>query len=163
MKYVRCLSEWLNWNTCNTKSKVSLILKTIKMKVAIYARTATTQNNKPAKSVQNQIDRLTNYAKENGHSISGVYYDVASGNDFNRSQFGQMLHDIETGDKKIRMIICTSSDRFSRSLLKAVELLHKLLKAGVEIKFIDDTPADIEFRRIESEIIGSYYKSKKKK
>ena len=64
-------------------------------------------------------------------------------------------------EKDIEMIICTSSDRFSQSLLKAVELLQKLLKAGVELKFIDDTPKDVEFRRIESEIIGTYYQKKK--
>lgn len=132
------------------------------MKVAIYARTATKQVNKPSKSINNQISRLTNYAKENQLSISGVYYDVGSRYDFNRSQFGQMLKDIESGEKKIQMIVCTSSDRFSRSLLMAVELLHKLLKAGVEIKFIDDTPTEMEFRRVESELLGTYYQRKKK-
>ncbi len=132
------------------------------MKVAIYARTATKQDNKPNKSIQNQIARLTDYAKENGLSISGVYYDIASGNDFNRTQFGQMLKDIESGEKKIQMIVCTSSDRFSRSLLKSVELLHKLLKAGVEIKFVDDTRTGVEFHRVESEILGTYYQKKNK-
>ena len=133
------------------------------MKAVIYARTATKQDKKPNKTIQDQIARLTSYAKENELTIAGVYYDVASGNDFNRTQFGQMLKDIESGEKKIQMIVCTSSDRFSRSLLKAVELLHKILKAGVEIKFIDDSPTSIEFQRIESEILGSYYRSKKKK
>jgi DNA invertase Pin-like site-specific DNA recombinase len=131
------------------------------MKVALYARTATKQDKNSNKSIQNQLARLTNYAKENQLAISGVYYDVAGGNDLNRFQFGQMLRDIEAGEKKIQMIVCTSSDRFSRSLLTAVELLHKLLKAGVQIKFIDDTPQEVEFRRVESEILGTYYQKKK--
>jgi len=161
-QFVRCLYAWLSLNTYNTKSKVSQILKIIIMKVALYARTATKQDKNPNKSIQNQIARLTTYAKENDLTISGVYYDVANGNDFNRVQFGQMLKDIESRENKIKMIVCTSSDRFSSSLLKAVELLHKLLNAGVKIKFIDDTPNEIKYSRVESEILGTYYKRKKK-
>lgn len=133
------------------------------MKAILYARTATNQDHKPNKSIQNQLARLADYAKEQNLKIDGVYYDIASGIDFNRHQFKQMMQDIQTKEKKAKLIICTSSDRFCRSFFTAVELLQSLQKAGVEIKFLDDSPGKIEYRRTESEILGSYYKSKKKK
>lgn len=78
-------------------------------KTVIYARVSTPgQKN----SLKNQIDTLTQYANSRGFSVTKVYSDVASGLNFDRGQFQELIQDVI--HYRVKNIIISHKDRFSR-------------------------------------------------
>lgn len=80
-----------------------------KRKCVVYARVST---QKQKKDLENQIQVINNYANSNGFIVDNVYSDIASGLNFDRCNFQQMLHEIL--EHKIKTVIVKDKDRLTR-------------------------------------------------
>jgi len=78
-------------------------------KAVIYARVSTS---KQKSSLDTQVETLLSYANTNGFEIDKIYKDMASGLNFDRSEFNLLLMDVI--QYKIKTIFITNKDRLSR-------------------------------------------------
>lgn len=78
-------------------------------KCVIYARVST---QKQKKDLENQIKRITEYANKNGYGVDNVYSDIASGLNYDRKSFNEMLKLII--ERKIKTVIVENKDRLTR-------------------------------------------------
>lgn len=78
-------------------------------KAVIYARVST---QKQKNDLQNQIDTVMKYANNNGYSISKVYSDIASGINYDRGQFIELLNEVL--EHKIKIVFVENRDRLTR-------------------------------------------------
>ena len=74
---------------------------------AVYARVSTA---KQKKDLDNQVQSIIQYCNNNGIKIDKVFKDVASGMNFDRKQFRDMMNMVL--DHKIDTIYITYKDRF---------------------------------------------------
>lgn len=112
-------------------------------RVAHYGRVSHDEQAKYGFSVQNQIDRLTEYSKERKHIVVDVFIDDGySAGTAKRPALQEMLSRLKEFDE----ILFTRLDRFSRNVLDANEMVLLCDKAGVGIvaieEDIDTTTAD---------------------
>ena len=75
----------------------------------IYARVST---QKQKKDLENQIHTITEYANNNGYKIDGVYSDIASGLNYDRKSFSELLNLIL--ERKIKNVFIKDKDRLTR-------------------------------------------------
>lgn len=112
----------------------------------IYARVST-KKKADSGNLERQKDRLTAYASENGYDIVGVFSEVASGVNENRSQLMKMLNGIR--DKKADFIIVEYKDRLARFgysyINKYVEdngagiiIVNEVLETDAQQELVDD-------------------------
>ncbi|MHA1617271.1 MAG: recombinase family protein [Candidatus Njordarchaeales archaeon] len=97
----------------------------------IYARVSVR-----GEDINNQIENIKEWAKENGYKIVGVFPDHAvtgASDPFQRREFSNMISFCINND--IRNILVWDLARFGRSLPEAVEALRKLLDDGFTIIF----------------------------
>ena len=78
-------------------------------KAVIYARVST---QKQKNDLQNQIDTVMKYANNNGYSISKVYSDIASGINYDRGQFIELLNEVL--EHKVKIVFVENKDRLTR-------------------------------------------------
>lgn len=102
---------------------------------AIYVRLSDEDDSiNQSKSIQNQIDILTNYALENQFIIYKVYIDDGySGKDFNRPEFNKMIKDLK--QKRFNCIIVKDLSRMGRNLIEIGKYLDDYLPKK-NIRFI---------------------------
>jgi DNA invertase Pin-like site-specific DNA recombinase len=95
------------------------------MKVAIYARVSTTDQN-----CELQLGELREYAKRRGWEIAGEYVDSGwSGVKAARPQLLRLMRDAQA--HKFDVVVVWKIDRFSRSIVHLNEQLSALGSAGV--------------------------------
>jgi len=96
-----------------------------KVKVAIYARVSTDEQN-----TDNQLHHLREFAARGGHEVYKEYVDEAqSGTKGSRPAFDEMLQDMR--HYKFRAIVVTKLDRIGRSLKHILTLFDEFNKKGV--------------------------------
>lgn len=112
------------------------------MPAVIYARYSSAAQNDA--SIEQQIEKDTEFAQQNGMYIVEIYSDRAkSGRSDNRADFQRMLKDATKG--KFKYVIAWKSNRMGRNMLQAMLNEAKLQAAGVRCLYVeedyDDTPA----------------------
>lgn len=112
------------------------------MPAVIYARYSSAAQNDA--SIEQQIEKNTEFAQQNSLYIVGIYSDRAmSGRSDNRPDFQRMLRDAPKG--KFKYVIAWKSNRMGRNMLQAMLNEAKLQAAGVRCLYVeedyDDTPA----------------------
>ena len=108
-------------------------------RLGLYGRVSHDEQAKFGYSVQNQIDRLVEYAEKNGYQIVDIFVDDGySAGSMDRPALKEMLSRL----KELDEIIFTKLDRFSRNVLDANEMVKVCNKAGVGIKAIDEDDID---------------------
>ena len=75
----------------------------------IYARVSTP---KQKKDLENQIQTITEYANKNGYKIDGVSSDIASGLNYDRKSFSELLNLIL--ERKVKNVFIKDKDRLTR-------------------------------------------------
>lgn len=75
----------------------------------VYARVST---QKQKKDLEKQIQIITEYANKNGYRIDKVYSDVASGLNYDRKSFNELLNLIL--ERKIKNVFIKDKDRLTR-------------------------------------------------
>ena len=101
------------------KSVYNLLKKDTRKEV-IYARVSTY---KQKNDLITQINKIQLYCIENNISIDNIYSEVASGIDFERTEFSKLLDDIF--DYKIKNIYISNKDRLTRLSFKTLESICK--------------------------------------
>jgi len=92
-----------------------------KMKVAIYARVSTGDQN-----VENQVEICLEYCKRQGYEVYKVYRDVISGATSSRPEFNMLLADMRS--YRFGCIVVTKLDRIGRSLKHLLSLFDELMR-----------------------------------
>lgn len=97
-----------------------VILNTIDLKnrAGIYCRWSRDDGDVQSASIETQKQMLTQYAKNNGFVVAGVYVDDGiSGTQFDRTGFQAMIQDIEDG--KIDIVLLKDFSRLGREHLQS--------------------------------------------
>lgn len=90
-------------------SVLSLAKISADRKCVIYARVST---QKQKKDLENQISVISEFANKNGYSVDRIYSDIASGLNYDRKSFKEMLNEII--ERKIKYIFIKDKDRLTR-------------------------------------------------
>jgi DNA invertase Pin-like site-specific DNA recombinase len=100
-----------------------------KEKCGIYIRVST-RNQRD--SLEDSVQHLERYCKREGFLVEGVYKEVVSGakRTVERKEFSRLVKDIEGG--KIKTVVTSKLDRFSRSLQDLQEMLSFFKEHRVE-------------------------------
>lgn len=113
----------------------------------IYARVSTYKQ-KP--DLDNQVLFIQNYCIKNKININGVYSEIHSGIDLDRTQFNLLLDDVT--NHKVDKVYITNKDRLTRLSFKTMEFLFK--KFGTEIFVINDNPNNTEQDELLEELLN---------
>ena len=97
----------------------------------IYARVSTY---KQKNDLDNQIDFINNYCKNNNIKIEKIFSEISSGINFDRKEFSLLLNDVLS--YKVNSIYISNKDRLSRLSFKTLENIF--LKFGTKIIVIND-------------------------
>ena len=127
------------------------------MKAAIYARYSS--DNQREESIDAQIRAITDFAMNNGYTITCTYVDEAlSAKSDNRPRFLQMIDDAKTG--KFEVILCHKLDRFARNRYDSAFYKKLLKENGVRLISVlenfDDSPESIILESV-LEGMAEYY------
>lgn len=102
---------------------------------ALYARVSHDEQSKYGFSIQNQIERLKEYAEKNNLVIVDLYVDEGySAGSKKRPELQRMLNDLH----RFELIIFTKLDRFTRNVLDANEMVNEFNRVGISIKAVDE-------------------------
>lgn len=103
-------------------------------KIAIYCRESTNEN---SSSLNNQVERTSNYCAAKGWTITKIVKEIGSGINDKRPKFLSLLE-----DTSITKIVVEHSDRFCRFGLEPIKTLLKL--QGRELIIINEANSDKE-------------------
>lgn len=104
-----------------------------------YVRVSHDEQWKFGFSIQAQIDRIKEYAKQNGYQLVEIYIDEGyTATKMNRPALLRMLDDLD----KFDIVVFTRLDRFSRNVLQANKMVQLMEEYDVGIKSIDETDID---------------------
>ena len=82
-------------------------------------------NKKESRSIENQIEFLSNYAKKNGHTVIKIYCDDGvSGGTFDRPAFNEMLKDMKR--KRFNIILIKDFSRLGRVMHKVGDYVENI-------------------------------------
>ena len=110
------------------------------MRAAIYARYSTELQN--ARSVEDQLDLCTDFARAQGHSVVGLFHDSARSGTTTHGRDGlqRLLLAAKRGDFDV--LIVEALDRLSRDTEDLAGIHKRLSFAGIEIVAVHDGRAD---------------------
>lgn len=105
------------------------------VKTRIYARVSHDEQKKFGFSIDNQLDRLRNFSKENNLIIVDEYIDEGfSAGSTKRPELQRMLKEVQRNE----IILFTKLDRFSRNVLDANEMVKLFNRKNISIKATDE-------------------------
>lgn len=104
----------------------------------IYGRVSTY---KQKNDLANQILDIINYCNENKIKYDKIYQEIASGIDFDRKEFSNLVNEVI--NKKIANIYITNKDRLSRLSFLTLENMFK--QFGTNIIVINDIEKDSSY------------------
>lgn len=116
----------------------------------VYSRVSTV---KQKTDLDNQEKTLINYCNKSGVKVSKSYKDIASGMNFDRKQFSQLLDEIQ--NFKVSRLYITYKDRLSCTSFDMFKRLFN--KFGCEIIVINDTDDKANETEIFEEIISMHH------
>ena len=104
-------------------------------KTALYGRVSHDEQSKYGFSIENQIERMREFAEKNNLIIVDTYIDEGySAGTKKRPALQKMLGELHQFD----LIIFTKLDRFTRNVLDANEMVNEFNRLGISIKAIDE-------------------------
>ena len=117
-------------------------------KCVVYARVPT---QKQKKDLENQISVITEYANKNGYQVDKVYSDIASGLNYDRKSFKEMLNEII--ERRIKCVFIKDKDRLTRVSFEMWKQLFK--NFNCELIVINETQNnEYEEKEIFADIIS---------
>lgn len=110
----------------------------VRAMIAIYVRVSTAEQKLHGYSIQEQIDRLTNYAKALGYDKPNIYNDAGySGATLDRPALSLLINDVRA--KKVEKVLVYKLDRLSRSQKDTLMLIEDIfLKNGCDFVSISE-------------------------
>src|SRR5947207_141816 len=97
------------------------------MRAALYARVSTRDK---GQDCQNQLIQLREFARTQGWTVTGEYFDRVTGKHSDREQFQKLFQD--ASQRRFDIVLFWSLDRFSREgVLETLNHLERLSSYGV--------------------------------
>ena len=122
----------------------------IKMKVAIYVRISTEQQD-----LKNQIELCKKHCEIKGYEIYKIYQDVYTGTEILRPAFNQLLKDMR--QYKFNAVVVTKLDRIGRSLQHLLSLFDEFSNKGVQfIAVTQNIDTTTSAGKLQMQIIGAF-------
>ena len=105
------------------------------MKIAAYCRVST-HKEEQKESLHHQKAFFTEYARRNGHILTGLYADEGiSGTSLKkREEFRRLLQDAELG--LFEMVVVKDVSRFARNTVDALQSVRRLKSLGINTLFV---------------------------
>lgn len=129
-------------------SVLSLAKISTNRKCVVYARVST---QKQKKDLEDQISVITEYANKNGYQVDKVYSDIASGLNYDRKSFKEMLNEII--ERRIKCVFIKDKDRLTRVSFEMWKQLFK--NFNCELIVINETQNnEYEEKEIFADIIS---------
>ena len=117
-------------------------------KCVVYARVST---QKQKKDLENQISVITEYANKNGYQVDKVYSDIASGLNYDRKSFKEMINEII--ERRIKCVFIKDKDSLTRVSFEMWKQLFK--NFNCELIVINETQNnEYEEKEIFADIIS---------
>ena len=141
------------------------------MKAIGYIRVSTDMQAEKGTSLENQIDRIKEFAKSRGLILENIYQDAGfSGKNTNRPGFQEMMKQINKGG--ISALIVWHSTRFARNLRDFINHMDLLEKKKVKFYSIEEPEMSgssgkamrnlmAVFAEYQSDVTGEYTRSVK--
>lgn len=137
----------------------------IHRKCVIYARVST---QKQKNDLKKQVQTLRNFANEKGIIVNHVYEDVASGLNYDRGGFQNMVNDII--NHQIKIVVISHKDRLTRVSFDMWKQLFKQFHCELIVANEDEKKDDDSDNEIFSDLISllhcfamKMYSSRRKK
>ena len=107
------------------------------MKVFGYCRVSTTDQQDEGVSLNNQQERIRNWASANGHDLAGMYVEARSGGRAdNRSELKRAM---AAACRDGGILVVYSLSRFSRSVRDTLALADQLERAGANLASLSES------------------------
>lgn len=130
-------------------------------RAVIYARLSREDENKidgntESRSIENQIEGLSLYAKENGFQIVDIYYDDGySGGTMERPAIQKLLNDLKL--KKFDIVLVKDISRLGRSLHRVGNLIEKVFpENNIRVISVNDKYDSETYKQNESIVLRSF-------
>ncbi len=121
-----------------------------KMKVAIYCRVSTEDQDNDKQEIINR-----EYCKNHNHFITKVYKDIISGTTSSRPDFNQLLEDMRL--RRFDCIMVTKLDRMGRSLKHLLNLFDEFQSKGINfIASTQNIDTSTASGRLQMQIMGAF-------
>lgn len=117
------------------QKSVFKLLKKDNRKNILYARVSTY---KQKNDLENQVEQLVNFCKNNKIKYDNIYKEISSGIDLNRTEFSKILDDVI--HYRIANIYITYKDRLTRLSFTTLETIFQ--KFGTQIVIINNLDVD---------------------
>ncbi|MBN9285302.1 MULTISPECIES: recombinase family protein [unclassified Flavobacterium] len=113
----------------------------------LYIRVSTGAQAARGYSQRSQLDRLEKYCRDNNVKIYDTVYEDCSAKSFNRPEWKKLFSLLKTKKTGVDMLLFTSWDRFSRSIIDSYTMIEKLKALGVSVQTVDHP---VDFNTVES-------------
>lgn len=104
------------------------------MNAVIYTRVSTEDQGKHGYSLQSQLEKCQEYAKEKGYTVLATFEDRFSGEILDRAGMNDCLH--FCSQNSVQILIVYDIDRFSRNLQHHAILSIQFEERGVKIEYV---------------------------
>jgi site-specific DNA recombinase len=122
------------------------------MKVAIYCRVSTDNQEREGTSLQTQLEACLAYCKQKGYDVAYQFSEAYSGLSLERPKLNELRELVRAGS--IDVIICYSLDRLSRDPVHGVIIIEELEKHHVLLEAVSETVDSSEVGKLISYIRG---------
>lgn len=135
--------------TYNDDDVFKLAKITQQRKCVIYARVSTP---KQKYDLETQISTIRNYANNNGFTVDSVYSDIASGLNYDRGSFQNLVNDILS--YKVKTVIVSNKDRLTRVSFDMWKQLFNQFSCELIVANNDNAEDDNSEKEIFEDIIS---------
>ena len=111
-------------------------MKQSKQNVVLYCRTATNEeyNLGAIDELEYQKGLLKEYCEQKGYTVSMVFKEFASGNNFNRREWKALARFINNETNKVDKVVFTEWSRLSRNCNKSLVKIREYKAKGIEFE-----------------------------
>ncbi|WP_168732820.1 recombinase family protein [Flavobacterium supellecticarium] len=113
----------------------------------LYIRVSTGAQAARGYSQRSQLDRLEKYCRDNNVKIYDTVYEDCSAKSFDRPEWKKLFSLLKTKKTGVDMLLFTSWDRFSRTIIDSYTMIEKLKTLGVSVQTVDHP---VDFNTVES-------------
>ena len=107
--------------------------KKSEVKAILYMRVGGTETDQSSKSIERQKRSLTDYCEKNGIKILKAFEDTASGKNFNRDGWKELLVFLSENKESNIILLVTHFDRCTGNFLGALQIVEMLNKVGIKL------------------------------
>ena len=127
-------------------------------RAAVYARTATTQENGPNFAMAEQIHQCKEYCIRKGYQVTDVYEEVGSGNKADRKAVLTALNKAQAG--KFEVLVIRDFNRLARKTELLTNLIERFDEAGVKVESVTEEVSLVSMMKAIKEEVAKMQRDK---